>query len=1453
MTRRLVLSSFASVLAIAAAQSANAQVHGVAPAEVGVSIHMPSGIPASVTTISRSTPGGGVSATPPPSTTITPDTIDLRNLGTRVSTDGTTYTIDGGTLSGTNLFHSFQQFDLAAGDIAMWVRSQGDPSTISNVINRVTGGDPSDIFGTIDSTAIPNAEFYFINPAGIVFGNGAQVNVPAAATFSTASELRFTSGPAFQVAAPDGSTLSVASPQAFGFIGNEGAILVDAVDTGLLTGGNFLSLSASDILIQDSFVSTPLMLLTAVGSGGGVFDFFDLRGGTLEGTVRITDSLLVADDSALIFMSAGDVELVRSELDIAAGVGDGTSGLNIFATHDIRVADSSIVAERSLAALESGELIDISNSRIFTDSFDTLSQFGGSVLLRAADVVIRDDSFIAADNFADDPSFNGAGFVQIDAFNSLLIDGSRVSADTYDSGPAGFVLATAPDMLVRNSVLSSEAYADGDAGGITLLADFLAVQQSTISSTALVGDAGVINLAAGELVLTGSSLFTDVMGGIGGNISISATGSADIIGSFLTANNGALAITAADTLYVEDTTIFADRFAGTAGITTPIFMTAANIGIVDSLITAQNFSDMAGGGFVVINATDLLLVSASNISASGFGLGAAGSIFLDADTLVIDSSEFSSEGNAGGDAGQVILSGGDIDIFNTAILTDVEGNGFSGGISIDALRTASIIQSTLEATRGFVFVRGSNSLQVDSTIIEADISDTEQSGIDSGIFLTGDTVAITNTLITAENSSSDPSFVPGFIGVFAGSSATIADSRITANGVGAGSAGSIDVNADTVSVSNTFLTSNATGGGNAGLLSLRGGDIEVVTSDLTTNVGDVGTSGGVFLDASRNISVSGAEVTANSGTVGMFAGGQLDIQLSDILADNFSQGGGAIVLNASGISVFNTFLNAQNFSDSQSSASFIEIAAANDVSLVQTTVSAAGAALGPAGSINVTGSNIGMVNTIVTSSAQGGGLGGNIFLGTDGALDLDNSEITSETLSSGAAGIVTAQVGSLTATNNSFLSTSTQGAGAAGDVNITAGAIDLSNGSSFVSQSFPGSTGNAGRVRVQADSLVMQGVSFIDSSTRGAGNAGGVEVAAGDITIGSGSVIASQAGPGSTGSAGSVSIEAASLLIQNAGFVDSSTFGPGDAGLVTLDAATIVVRDGGFVTSRTFGSGDAGSIEIFADSLTVDNGFIASSAFEGSTGFSGFVGIIANDVAVIRGGRIETNSANTNIAGGVGIISDTILVDGTGSQVSSRNTSPNGGDAGAVLIVTRRGTISNGGSVTTDAESGAAGDILFSLPGDDGILIIAGADEPGLITTSSGTNSGGRISFLSPLAIVANGSEIRALGDVANALVTFDTPYLISSADRLNVIAVDGVVEFSSSIYDVSAGTVNPDLSVLDASGVLRGQCPAVRATGQLSQLTLRPIGPYAPRLDTPLRPEDGPPAGGTPIGGDCL
>ena len=64
-------------------------------------------------------------------TSITPD----GTLGTAVTKTGSTFNIDGGTIKGTNLFHSFDRFTVGTGDTA----SFNGLTSIENILSRVTG------------------------------------------------------------------------------------------------------------------------------------------------------------------------------------------------------------------------------------------------------------------------------------------------------------------------------------------------------------------------------------------------------------------------------------------------------------------------------------------------------------------------------------------------------------------------------------------------------------------------------------------------------------------------------------------------------------------------------------------------------------------------------------------------------------------------------------------------------------------------------------------------------------------------------------------------------------------------------------------------------------------------------------------------------------------------------------------------------------------------------------------------------------------------------------------------------------------------------------------------------------------------------------------------------------------------------------------------------------------
>ena len=85
-------------------------------------------------------------------------------LGTQITSNGNVQNITGGTRpgDGPNLFHSFGDFSVGTGDIANFLNDSKLPT--NNILSRVTGGDPSQIFGTIQTTDFGNANLFLLNP-----------------------------------------------------------------------------------------------------------------------------------------------------------------------------------------------------------------------------------------------------------------------------------------------------------------------------------------------------------------------------------------------------------------------------------------------------------------------------------------------------------------------------------------------------------------------------------------------------------------------------------------------------------------------------------------------------------------------------------------------------------------------------------------------------------------------------------------------------------------------------------------------------------------------------------------------------------------------------------------------------------------------------------------------------------------------------------------------------------------------------------------------------------------------------------------------------------------------------------------------------------------------------------------------------------------------------------------
>ncbi|MEO0517740.1 MAG: CHAT domain-containing protein [Cyanobacteria bacterium P01_A01_bin.116] len=117
-----------------------------------------------------------------------PNSTGTGVAATTTSTTPTQYEIFGGTRSenGDNLFHRLSQFNLSAGQSAQFI---AEPD-IQNIFSHITGSY-SVIDGTLTLSTGATANLFLINPAGVLFGPNAQLNLPANFTATTATGIGF--------------------------------------------------------------------------------------------------------------------------------------------------------------------------------------------------------------------------------------------------------------------------------------------------------------------------------------------------------------------------------------------------------------------------------------------------------------------------------------------------------------------------------------------------------------------------------------------------------------------------------------------------------------------------------------------------------------------------------------------------------------------------------------------------------------------------------------------------------------------------------------------------------------------------------------------------------------------------------------------------------------------------------------------------------------------------------------------------------------------------------------------------------------------------------------------------------------------------------------------------------------------------------------------------------------
>ena len=547
---------------------------------------------------------------------VTSDGSIQGNLNTGI-TAGPNFDITGGTRpgDGSNLFHSFDSFSLLSGETANFINDSG--LTTTNILSRVTGGQ-SIIDGTIQTTGFTGANLYLINPAGIIFGATAQLNVEGSFHATTADYINLGSGDIFYADVAQGSVLSMASPTAFGFLSsNPGSIEVH-------TGG-----------IDEFYWPTGLL---EVPTG----ETLSLVGGAIDlGTADFSTS-------GYLLAPAGTVNLVS--VASAGEVTIGTPGNPISADGftqlgDINISGGSIVDASNIYIRGGNLVIDesvlVPGGFAFELSWVGFSPLpdGGEVNIKVTDNLIMTGTdpeiltlaapgiFVYTGDFFDISPAATVPDINIDAGSVSISGVAGISVTRNASGQGGNVVINADDVTIASggSINLINAYVGDDptAPGPSLTINAQTVDVSGDGSNSAYGVEGIAAQGIVNLTYLDTQYGADVITANSGNITINATDSLSVTGL------GQIA---------TDSRIFGS--AGDITINTGDLLVAGTGNANSAVIGSQ--SALAGdSGNIAINATgSITLTNGARITSSSFGSGNAGDVTLTAaETITLDGAD----------------------------------------------------------------------------------------------------------------------------------------------------------------------------------------------------------------------------------------------------------------------------------------------------------------------------------------------------------------------------------------------------------------------------------------------------------------------------------------------------------------------------------------------------------------------------------------------------------------------------------------------------------------------------------------------------------------------------------------------------------------------------------------------------------------------------------------------
>ncbi len=574
-------------------------------------------------------------------------------------------------------------------------------------LSKVIGQSPSEIFGSLN---VQSGQFFLVNPNGILFGSGSQVNAPGlVASTLNILENDFLAG-RYNFSAPTGSNRYLLNQgrietQPGGYIAligrsvrNEGELSAPGAGV-VMAAGDQVTLSLDGSGLVSAAVNAPVQA-----------DVYDFAGNKVSDTLSNTGS--ISADGGYAVLTARSTENIFDNVINHSGVITANAIENKNGVITLTGGSDAGVVRVSGGLQASGGEINILGNKVgvFKNAtVDVSSQTGdgGKIMLFAEDVALAYGSFSA-----DAAAVGGdGGFIETSGKNYLDTAGIRLSARAVEGDPGTWLLDPY-NVTISSSATAFESFGTGTftptASGANILNTDINTQ---------------LNLGTSVTILTtGAGLET-------GNITVNAP-------IAKSASAAALTLTALGGIIINESIT-------STSVPLNVTMTAgSNImignGAGDTINANNGTVLLTAGGAINGDTSSTTHISASSVSlTSGSGIGTSGALNLITPTLtnasVSGTGDITLELLGGGakNIGTVNTHNGDIDITSAdSLLVDVVSTGTGGGGiagSIYLTTTAGSIKDnandqTPDLIGDYVFVTSVDGIGASNTNLSLDVN-----------------------------------------------------------------------------------------------------------------------------------------------------------------------------------------------------------------------------------------------------------------------------------------------------------------------------------------------------------------------------------------------------------------------------------------------------------------------------------------------------------------------------------------------------------------------------------------------------------------------------------------------------------------------------------------------------------------------------------------------------------